>query len=136
VTHGSLPVVLLALVAATPVPARAQSDGPAIACEGTILDVTTCRTVAQAAEAIVPLLVVTSAGGNPVPGTASTLGMRLTSAPRWTLGSRTTLGRGSAPDVAGGGASSMTVMPVALGLDGSVGILPGWNPLPTVGGVA
>ena len=130
-------VAVAVAAALLPGSARAQEDGPVRACEAASPgDAAFCRTVAQAAEALVPTVVAAASGGNPVPGTASTLGMRLTSAPRWSLGFRTTAIRSSAPDVLErGGTRTLNVMPGALALDGSVGILTGWNPLPTVGGV-
>ena len=120
--------------AATPVAAQ---DGPAAACADVALDPAFCRTVALGAEALVPAFVAAAEGGNPLPGTASTLGMRLTSMPRWSVAGRLTLGWASAPDLANrGGANTQQVIPAAFGVDGTVGVLPGWNPLPTVGGLA
>lgn len=135
--------VLAAVVAMAPAAAHAQQDGPVTAC-GEADDAFFCRAVAQSAEALVPLVVLVGTGGNPVPGTASTLGMRLTSAPRWTIGARMSVGRGSSPTpespadaIANGGPQpSFTLTPSAFALEGSVGVLPGWNPFPTVGGVA
>ena len=119
-----------------PVPLLAQDDGAVGACTTAVADPAFCRTVAQGVEALVPAIVLAAAGGNPVPGSASTLGMRLTSMPRWTLGGRTTLAWGSAPDlVERGGTNTLNLLPLAFALDGSVGVLPGWNPLPTVGGM-
>lgn len=134
---ATLAACLLTVVAGARAPLTAQEDGPAAACTSAVVDPAFCRTVAQGAEALLPALVMASAGGNPVPGTASTLGLRLTSMPRWTLGGRNTLVWGSAPDlVARGGGNTINVIPLTFAVDGSLGILPGWNPLPTVGGVA
>jgi len=125
---------LAALLLAAPVQAQ---DGLRAACEDAPADAAFCRTVALGAEALLPVLVVAAEGGSPVPGTASTLGMRLTSMPRWTLGGRTTLAWANAPDLrVRGGGNTLQLMPAAFGIDGSVGLLPGWSPLPTVGGVA
>lgn len=127
---------LAGAVATSAGPVAAQEDGPASACAGAVADAAFCRTVAQGIEALLPALVLAGGSGNPVPGTASTLGMRLTSMPRWTLGGRNTLVWASAPDVIERGrGATVNVLPLAFGIDGSVGILPGWNPVPTVGGV-
>ena len=126
----------LALVACVGIvaPAAAQ-DGPAAACEGASA-AAFCRTVAQGAEALLPVMVIAAEGGNPVPGTASTLGMRLTSMPRWTIGGRITVAQGTAPDLMTMvGDDPVQVVPAAFSADASVGVLPGWSPLPTVGGV-
>lgn len=129
---GALAAGLLFLVT----PLGAQQDGPMAACTELVADAAFCRTVAQGAEALLPALVLAAESGNPVPGTASTLGMRLTSMPRWTLGGRTTLAWGSAPDlVERGGGNTLNVLPLAFAIDVSIGVLPGWNPLPTIGGV-
>lgn len=117
-------------------PLRAQ-DETAAACASVLLDPAFCRTVALGAEALVPALVIAAEGGNPVPGTASTLGMRLTSMPRWSVAGRLTLAWALAPDlVERGGTDTRRVMPAVFAVDGTVGLIEGWNPLPTVGGVA
>ena len=114
----------------------AAQDGPAAACDGVVRDAAFCRTVAQGAEALLPVMVIAAEGGNPVPGTASTLGMRLTSMPRWTVGGRITLAQGTAPDLMErAGDDPVQVVPAAFSADASVGVLAGWSPLPTVGGV-
>lgn len=74
-----------------------------------------------------------AAGGNPVPGTASTIGRRI-GAPRVTLAARVSGGRFEVPgeatpsDAEGTGAGSLNV-------DVSIGLLNGFSPAPTVGGV-
>ena len=128
---------MFAAVAVLAAPAVAQ-DGPVSACGEVAIDGGFCRTVALGAEALLPAMVLAAEGGNPVPGTASTLGMRLTSMPRWTLGGRLTVARARAPGVVDRGAdagNTTTVTPLSFAVDGSVGLLPGWSPLPTVGGV-
>ncbi len=111
-------------------------DGPAAACDDVGTDLGYCRTVALGAEQLLPMLVLAVEGGNPVPGTASTLGMRLATMPRWSLGGRFTVASGTAPDLVNReGTNSRELMPFVLAVDGSVGVLPGWNPASTVGGV-
>lgn len=130
----SVAVLLGCLAAAAPL--RAQ-DGPASACESAPLDPAFCRTVALGAEALLPAFVLAAEGGNPVPGTASTLGMRLTSMPRWSVAGRVTVGWATAPDlIERGGTNTLQVTPAVFAVDGTIGLLAGWNPLPTVGGVA
>ncbi|HUF12095.1 MAG TPA: hypothetical protein VMN78_03255 [Longimicrobiales bacterium] len=134
---AALTACLAVAGSSVPLPAVAQENGPAAACGPAAPDAPFCRTVAQGVEALLPALVMAAAGGNPVPGTASTLGMRLTSMPRWSLGGRNTLVWASAPNLRErGGGSTLSVVPLTFAVDGSVGVLPGWNPLPTVGGVA
>lgn len=128
--------LVLTLFAGVPAAGFAQ-DRPAAACDDVLLDQAQCYRVAVAAEALLPVVALAAAGGSPVPGTASTLGMRLTSMPRWSLNGRLTGARADAPavgDRTSDGAT--TVAPLAIALDASVGVLPGWNPLPTVGGIA
>lgn len=75
-------------------------------------------------------------GGSPVPGTASTLGMRMGSTPRVSLSGRLVVVPAALPpmlDRTHDGARR-TVLP-GLSAQGTVGLLPGWSPLPTVGGV-
>lgn len=138
-TAGSaitMAVIAASVLATRPARIAAQEDGPVAACADAAGDAGFCRTVAQGAEAMLPALVIAASGGNPVPGTASTLGMRLTAAPRWTLGGRNTLAWPTAPDlVQRGGGNDLGILPFAFAIDGSVGLLQGWNPLPTVGGV-
>ncbi|HEX6588831.1 MAG TPA: hypothetical protein VF039_07410 [Longimicrobiales bacterium] len=125
---------LLALAAAAPLSAQ---DGVAAACASEPMDPAFCRAVALGAEALIPAVVVAAEGGNPVPGTASTLGMRLTSMPRWSVAGRLTLAWASAPDlVERGGGDVLQVTPAVFAIDGTVGVLEGFSPLPTVGGVA
>jgi hypothetical protein len=132
-TRGAALLLAAGLLHAAPLAAQ---DGPESACAAALADAAFCRTVAQGAEALLPALVIAAEGGNPVPGTASTLGMRLTSMPRWTVGGRLTLAQGTAPDLGErGGDNPVQVIPAAFSVDGSVGVLPGWSPLPTVGGV-
>jgi hypothetical protein len=75
-------------------------------------------------------------GGNPVPGTASTLGMRIGSSPRVSVAGRVALVPVALPPLLDRTAqrAERTVLP-GFSAQTAVGILPGWSPLPTVGGV-
>lgn len=75
-------------------------------------------------------------GGNPVPGTASTLGMRIGSTPRFSFGLRTTGTRPALPPLQITGGSDTNAWIGSASADLSVGVLPGFNLLPTVGGFA
>jgi hypothetical protein len=75
-------------------------------------------------------------GGNPVPGTASTLGMRIGSTPRLSVSGRAVLVPAELPplldrsDTRG----QRTTIP-GLSAQAAVGVLQGFSPAPTVGGV-
>ena len=95
-----------------------------------------CRLAASAIRTAQPRIGVALWGGSPVPGTASTLGMRIGSMPRISVSGRVTL-------------VPTTLLPLAdrttnetetgwipgVSTQAVVGVLPGWSPLPTVGGV-
>lgn len=75
-------------------------------------------------------------GGNPVTGTASTLGMRLGSMPRLSAAARLTLVPMDLPPLLDRAADgSQRGLVPALAAQAAVGLLQGWSPLPTVGGV-
>jgi hypothetical protein len=75
-------------------------------------------------------------GGNPVPGTASTLGMRIGSTPRVSVSGSLAAVPADLPPLLDRTAerSQRTVLPAASA-QATVGVLQGWSPLPTVGGV-
>jgi len=95
-----------------------------------------CRLAAQAIEISQPRIGLAAAGGNPVPGTASTIGMRLASTPRVSVAARTTGVWVRLPPVRdvsrreGNG----FILP-SINVDGAVGVFQGFSPVPTVGGV-
>jgi hypothetical protein len=94
-----------------------------------------CRDAADAAFIIQPRLGIAAAGGNPVPGTASTLGMRIRSTPRISIGVRTTASRAVVPGLARvGTATDDDFMIASASLDAAVGVYQGLMLLPTVGG--
>jgi hypothetical protein len=95
-----------------------------------------CAQVAQIADVVPARIALVAAGGNPVPGTASTLGIRLGSFPRFSVNGRLTM--------------AWTGLPAAQRLqpaddadvsisgwhgDVSIGLYSGLSPFATVGGV-
>jgi hypothetical protein len=96
-----------------------------------------CNLLVQSLDILQPPLGLAMSGGNPVPGTASTLGLRLGSIPRLSLGGRLTLVGVDLPQILHNnqrGEIGFTLP--GLSLDAAVGLLPGSSPLPTMGGVA
>jgi hypothetical protein len=94
-----------------------------------------CFRVAEAVEVLQPRVGISFSGGNPVPGTASTLGMRLGTMPRISIGARF-----SAAAVEIGGIERLTdageqsfAIP-SFNVDGSVGLFSGVSLGPTIGG--
>jgi hypothetical protein len=91
-----------------------------------------CESLADAAVTLPARTALAAAGGNPVPGTASTLGMRVPGSPRWSIALRGTLVRASLPPIAGEQAVTPTLW--SMNADASVGLFNGFNLLPTIGG--
>ncbi|HEX2165613.1 MAG TPA: hypothetical protein VHG09_00125 [Longimicrobiales bacterium] len=87
--------------------------------------------VADAAVTVPARLAITAAGGNPVPGTASTLGMRVPGSPRWSIALRGTVARAQLPPVGG---SDLAATFWSIGADASIGLFNGFMLLPTIGG--
>jgi hypothetical protein len=85
-----------------------------------------CAAMADAALITQARVGVSLAGGNPTSGTASTLGMRLGSMPRISLGGRVTTARVGTPD--------FDFTTVSFSLDAAIGVYQGMSLLPTVGG--
>jgi hypothetical protein len=102
---------------------------------GTSADARYCNAVAQVAEMVQPSAGMALAGGNPVPGASSTLGMRLGSMPRITVAGRVT---GVFMNLADIERSTSTgdnkSLAHSLNLDAAVGVLSGWSLAPTIGG--
>lgn len=95
-----------------------------------------CNLVAQAFEIAQPAIGLAATGGNPVPGTASTLGMRIGSLPRFTIAFRATGVSADLPPVLDiGDEDEIDVFAPSLNVDGSIGVFSGFSPAPTVGGV-
>lgn len=135
-TRARLVAATLALTALAAPPAghaqnlREQCDGP--------FGLTAqqfCRDLADAADIIQPRLGISATGGNPVAGTASTLGMRIGSTPRISVGLRAAASRVSGPPVTRtGNAGDLGFTSASLSLDASAGVFHGVRLLPTVGG--
>lgn len=95
-----------------------------------------CNMVAQAIEIAQPVVGLAATGGNPVPGTASTLGMRLGALPRLSLAVRTTGVFAELPPILDfGDTRDIGIFVPTLNVDGAIGILSGFSVAPTVGGV-
>jgi hypothetical protein len=93
---------------------------------------TGCNAVQQAAEIVQPQMGIGLSGGNPVAGASSTLGMRIGSIPRVTLGARLSGVRfteGVRPDN-----PNQDFITTALNFDAAVGIFSGFRLVPTIGG--
>jgi hypothetical protein len=95
-----------------------------------------CNLMVQTFDLLQAPLGLAMSGGNPVPGTASTLGLRLGSIPRISVGGRLTLVGVDLPQVLHFDRSGEigATLP-GLSIDAAVGILSGSSPLPTMGGV-
>lgn len=95
-----------------------------------------CNLVGQAVFAALPPVGLAATGGNPVPGTASTLGMRIGSSPHITVGARLSVARVEAPRILDRTASAApSYLVPGLGADVAVSLFNGISPAPTVGGV-
>lgn len=97
-----------------------------------------CREVALAGGAARAGFGLLSAGGSEVAGSAGTLGWRLGSVPRISLGVEVAGARMAAPGL---GTEMRSILPddpyfaTALQVSGGVGLFDGFSPAPTVGGV-
>ena len=96
-----------------------------------------CNLVAEAIEIGQPRIGLSLTGGNPVPGAASTVGMRIGKLPRLAVAARVTGLNLKLPPIAdiNGGAEIGAFLP-SLNIDATIGILSGIGLLPTVGGFA
>ena len=83
-------------------------------------------------------LATAASGGSEMAGSASTLGYRLRTFPRIALSARAGLTRFSIPEIRDGYALPLGdegILVPALHLSGTVGVLNGFSPMPTVGGI-
>jgi hypothetical protein len=96
-----------------------------------------CLNLADAMEIVPPRLGIAASGGNPVPGTASTLGMRLGTLPRISVAGRLTTVEVQLPGIqeVTRNASDFTFFAVSVAADASVGLFQGFSLAPTVGGL-
>jgi hypothetical protein len=92
-----------------------------------------CNLVGQAIYLTQPHLGLAFAGGNPVPGTASTLGRRFGLAPRVSGAGRLTLVPMKLPAIRERGDNISMLVPTA-NADFTIGLISGLSILPTVGG--
>jgi hypothetical protein len=98
---------------------------------------TFCENVADAATIVQPRLGMALTGGNPVPGTASTLGNRLRTLPRMSIALRVTAAELDLPPIER--VTTRNTIEFAVGsiaADASVGVFPGFSLTPDIGGFA
>lgn len=95
-----------------------------------------CNLVSQAIEVVQAPLGLAVTGGNPVPGTASTLGMRLGTLPRFSVNARVTGVWTEIPDITDFNRSDedIGIFLPSLNIDASFGLFSGLSLAPTVGG--
>ncbi|HKJ92814.1 MAG TPA: hypothetical protein VJ957_06580, partial [Longimicrobiales bacterium] len=121
-----------------PAPAAAQETALTSRCAAISVDADQrfCNLVAQSVVVLQPRLGIAAAGGNPVAGTASTVGMRMGATPRLSLTLRTggilVEGPGILDRTTGG---TVRFLAAGLGVDAAMGLLEGLSLAPTVGGV-
>ena len=100
---------------------------------------TRCVALAQGAAIAQPRIGLAAAGGNPLAGSSSTLGMRLGSTPRVAVDLRLTGARMTVPaqdaTVDGTARADASVLATGLNADVAVGLYGGASPAATVGGV-
>jgi hypothetical protein len=95
-----------------------------------------CENVADAVTILQPRVGIALSGGNPVPGTASTMGMRIGTLPRISVGARVSAAQVELPPVERVNNSDDVSFPVgSIDADVSVGLFSGFTVAPTVGGV-
>lgn len=128
-------VAVAAAALAMPVAAAGQSDALRAQCAGaTDARRTFCWNVADAAVILPTRVGIAATGGNPMPGAASTLGMRLGSLPRMSVGLRVTAAHTGLPPVERPSMSDVTFPVGSIAADAAVGLFQGVTILPTVGG--
>ena len=94
-----------------------------------------CNAIVHTMQIAQPRVGLAAAGGNPVPGASSTLGMKLGAVPRVSFGARVTSVKLEAPGIdAITSNNDIDARMNAIQLDASVGIFSGFSLLPTVGG--
>jgi hypothetical protein len=94
-----------------------------------------CENLADATVILQPRIGIALSGGNPVPGTPSTMGMRLGTLPRVSLGLRVTAAVVPLPPIERLDRDDDVTFPVgSINADASIGVFQGLALLPTVGG--
>jgi hypothetical protein len=148
--HGSRPMIrratalpalalaLLVVLALGPQPARAQIAEITRQCAFALTTDARqfCNLVAHGVDILQPRLGLAAAAGNPVPGTASTIGLRVGYLPRFGVAARGTSVWVRLPPIR----RYETTRPIrfvlpALAIDGVLGVYDGFAPLPGVGGI-
>ncbi len=96
-----------------------------------------CAELRLAAQALGTGLTLAQTGGSPLPGAASTLGRRFATTPRWALAARTGFTKFDLPDIRSGAVPAESNGVTATTIEGTVaiGVIEGFSPQPTVGGV-
>jgi hypothetical protein len=120
-------------------PALAQSESLRAQCEagGSAGVRQLCRHVADATVILQPRAALALSGGNPVPGTPSTLGIRLGTLPRLSMGLRVSAADVSLPPIRRVGTEANVDFPLgSINFDASLGVFPGFTLFPTAGGFA
>jgi hypothetical protein len=127
--------LVLVLLVALPAAARAQG-GLVGACAAAGGDEPECLLAVASMRAVQERVGIALWGGNPVPGTASTLGMRIGSSPRFTAAGKVSLVPVEVPPLLDRATdrSERGWIP-GLSAQASMGVVQGWSPLPTMGGV-
>jgi hypothetical protein len=124
------------LVVAAAMPASAQSGLEAVCAAAGGPEEAECRMAVATVRSIQERVGTALWGGSPVPGTASTLGMRLGSTPRVSVSARVSAVPMAVPPLLDREADrSRRATVFGVSAQTAVGVLPGWSPLPTVGGV-
>lgn len=127
-TAGPLSTLLLVVVGSVPLQAQRLDTA---ACEA-VRSAALCRAAAELAAVVTAHGPAIASGGNPVAGTASTLGKRMAGMPRVSVVIRRVSGSADLPDGAGAGGSTGAT---AWTGDVAVGVLDGLSPMTTVGGL-
>jgi hypothetical protein len=130
---GWAPGIVLLSLLVWGAPAGAAGQGLTARCDDSA-DPAHCRLAVAGVHAVQERVGTVLWGGNPVPGTASTLGMRIGSSPRYTVAGRVLLVPMTVPPLTSGDRAETGILG-GLGIQGAVGLHPGLSPLPTVGGV-
>lgn len=127
-------ITAVAVALLTAAPAGAQDDLASFCAVAANRATGECTLGRQVMAGVLPRVGVGLFGGSPVPGTASTLGMRLGSTPRFSVSGRTVVVPVEMPPTATNPEGDGSLM-LGLSAQGTVGLFSGWSPLPTVGGV-
>lgn len=136
------PILLGLLLLGAPAAARGQ-DGPSAVCargEVPAAFRSRCLVVAQAVESAQPQLGILIAGGNPTLGAASAGGLRLGVLPRVSASAKVNVVFAKLPDIladegGAGRAEEVGLAVPALSGTASIGVFPGVDLAPTLGGI-